>query len=307
MNGRHRHNTRPLLRLLLTIGLWCPVSRADTVFNDLVVRGFEALDGNRNEKALHCFLEALEANPDSAQVESCVGLGYFKTEAYDQALEHYERAVLRDPTVVDSAFLFYRASCYRGMGLVRLELKEWQRLTQWDPDSRFARVAREAIADRTGEEGPTPDELLAAGLDILVAAPNAAAACFREALLRSGRNRHGEALLYLGSALNRADRHKEALSLQGRTGMDPGLAGAWHMQHALALTGLERWEEALEVLESIGNDDTVAQQADYVETVCRIQLGQHDEALASLPSLESRFERDMVAALRRLAVLTAGE
>ena len=94
----------------LVAGMMCAVAAPESVIDKRVARGFAALEKNQHEKALKYFLKAHEENPLSAQIECYVGLGYFKTGKYDQTIEYCERAALHDPSVVDSAFLFYRAS-----------------------------------------------------------------------------------------------------------------------------------------------------------------------------------------------------
>jgi len=300
-----RHRFGWIAAVVLFAAAGGDVSYAQEIFNESVIRGFEALEENRCPEALEHFLKAHRDNPFSAAVECYVGLGYFKTGEFALALDRYERAADRDESVIDSAFIFYRASCLRALGLVDAERKEWRELAEWDPDSKFAGVAREALRKFAGRRPAPARSLLGAGLKLWDNAPYAAAVFFREARERQDAECSDEASLYLASALNRTGRYNEVLAMEGDIS-DRELRGLWRMQQVLAHVGLEQWDAALETLGRIEDSDIVSSQAGYLRALCQIRAGEQEKALAAIPNLAPRIETELMDVLVRLAQFNVG-
>ena len=108
--------------LLLGAGSVC----ADAIDTDaLVMQAFAHLDTNEPEQALALFKQAAQADPNSAELLTYVGLGHYKTGQPRAALHAFESVRLRDASLVDASFLFYRASSMRSLGLSRSERKAW--------------------------------------------------------------------------------------------------------------------------------------------------------------------------------------
>ena len=300
---------RPLNRAACLAAAVLIVSHAAPVLaqdlNEWVLKGFDALNEGRNERALECFLKAHEENPYAPDpaVECYVGLGCFKTGQYREALEYYERAALHDPAVADSAFLFYRASCLRALGLVQLERDAWREVIAWDPESRFAQTAREALAGDADRQPAAPRDLIDTGRIHWDTLPHAAIAYFREAYDRPVGSHTPLAGICLAYSLNRTGQYEALIALPDKVRDSHELADGWHLQRALARFGLEQWESTLEELAAVGADPALAAQADYVRTLCRIHLGDRREADASLPRLAQAFDAEAMDLLSRLAQL----
>ena len=264
-----------------------------------VSKGFQALADDEPRRALECFQKAREEMPSAAEVDCYVGLGHFKNAQYEQAIEFFDRAARRDASIVDSAFLFYRASAHRALGLRGLEIEAWNALVEWDPDSSFAEAARRAADEAVRRDPSSAESLLGAGLKAQYTWPNAAAAYFREALGEAGGEWAGEIAVHLICALNRAGRCEEALAMEAPVLEDGGLREIWVLQRALALAGLSRWEEAAAELESAAED--AGPQAEYLRALCRVHLGGEGEATAVARNLEGLLEKEMTDTLTRLA------
>lgn len=296
-SAKPRAKPTPLAAALM---LCCLLARAEGGLGEHVARGFEALDRNRPEEALVCFLKARRENPESAPLQCYVGLGYFKTGNREAALEFFERAARSDGSIVDSAFLFYRASCYRALGLPEIERRGWQAVIEWDPASSFADAARKALTG-TGRRAPPVRRLLEAGLDAWNTYPHAATAYFREAVTREGSEWRAEARVFLACSLNSAGRYEEVLALDMDIAGGHALGAVLRLQHAMALVGLGRWKPALSVLARIDHQTTVAAQSEYLKALCLIEIGREDEAAISLVELSKPFGKEMINSLISLA------
>ena len=302
---KHQDNRMYLFLALVLLGGLCRSACAEAAFNQWVIRGFDALERDQAAEALTCFIEARKANPFSAVLDSYLGLGYFKSEDYVNAFEYYTRAATREATVVDSAFLFYQASTLRALGLVLAERAAWRQLAEWDPDSKFSKLAREALAEASSRRPAGTEALLGEGLRVWDASPHTAVAFFREAHQVGDDNWTEKTALYLASALNRTGQYQDVLAMQNPAG-NADSSGLWQMQQVLALVGLEQWESALDRIAAIEKSDLVAAHADYLRALCQIRLGAQDDALAAIPALSPRIETELMEALVRLAQFTPG-
>jgi tetratricopeptide (TPR) repeat protein len=298
-----------ILSVLLALSSFRPAT-AETGLNKSIIRGFDALQNDKPQKALKYFQKAYSKQPDSAQFECYLGLGHFKNGSYDEALHHYVRAAQRDPSVVDSAFLYYKASCYRALGLVTLERSAWKGIIQWDPDSKFADTAMQGLNDSASREPASIDAIIASGLKLMdhpmpeKRLAYAATEYFREAYLQPKNPRSSESASYLGYALNKTGRHQDVLSLSPNIQTSDALASLWNMQRVLAMVGMKNWTSALAALEEVQGKTDVADQAEYLRIVCQFNLGHRNEAVAAMPKIGKTFDSEMVAVLNRLAQIT---
>jgi len=289
-----------LVRLIPIVALtaFAPgLSSADTSLNEWVVKGFNALEQNKSDNALRYFEKAHKEHPYSHEIECYVGLGHFKNGNFALALEHYTRAAQGDPTLVDSAFLFYRASCYRALGLVSLEHDAWQHVREWDPDSEFAKTARRALSEPT-REAPTIDVLLSAGLELLDAdKPYAAAAYFTEGYNQPNRN-SSDAILCLAMALNETGQYDATLELKNR--MADKHADLMLLLRAYAFMMKDDYQHALNELDGIADKDDVALRADRMRVLCNIRAGRQDESARGIERLVSNTDAADVDVFLRL-------
>ncbi len=270
-----------------------------------VSRGFKALDKNQPSKALAYFEKALETGTASAELDTYIGLAHYKGESFNEALNAFERASARDPDVVDGAFLFYRANCFRALGLFVSEQRAWKALVAWDPDSRFADMARKALAQ--GLSGPPAGavDLVETGNEICDPLPYASIAYFSEASLMPSGDSRDDAMVYLAYALNRTQQHEKVLALKPRTAIAGALSGIWNMQRVLAYAGLSRWGDAMAELNRVPASDEIAAQAEYLKTVCRIKMGHMPATARPVPELARVIDSEALNALTRLAHISA--
>ena len=102
------------------------------------------LDAERFDEAIVWFEQALELNPLDVSVRTDLGMSYYYTNQPDRALEQFARTLEVDPTHTKTIL---------NMGIVRAFGKQdldgaeaaWQQVIELAPDSREARVAREAL------------------------------------------------------------------------------------------------------------------------------------------------------------------
>jgi len=300
MSGRAQRDAA-MIAAAIALLLCGAAPRRGLAADDPVAAGFAALERDRPREALAHFIAASRANPASARNLCYVGLGYFKAGDFENALEYFERSLQQDPSLVDSAFLFYRANCYRALGLRSMERTAWKALIDWDPRSRFADAGREAAASGRRERAPQSRALLERGLDVWHKLPHAAAAYFREAASQQESQWRTEARVFLACALNTIERHEEVLQLEPAPESDAALAGLMELQRAAALAGLERWDEAMAALQKRSFESVVRGQAEYLKSLCLIQLGRQEEATDALAALKRVFSTEAVAHLVTLA------
>ena len=101
-------------------------------------------DAERFDEAIILFEQALELNPRDVNVRTDLGVSYYFTNQPDRAIEQFERTLEVDPK---------HAKTILNMGIVRAFGKQdldgaeaaWQQVIEFAPDSREARVAREAL------------------------------------------------------------------------------------------------------------------------------------------------------------------
>jgi tetratricopeptide (TPR) repeat protein len=286
-----------LIPIVAATALVPALSLADASLNAWVVKGFNALEHNKSDKALRYFENAQRENPYSHEIECYVGLGHFKKGDYVQALEHYTRAAQGDPTLVDSAFLFYRASCYRALGLVSLEREAWEHVREWDPDSEFAKTAHRALSEPM-REAPTIDALLTTGLELLdTDKPYAAAAYFTEGYNQPDRNT-SDATLCLAMALNETGQYDDTLKLKDRMAAEH--TDLWLLLRAYAFMMKDDYERALNELDGIADRGNVSLRADRMRVLCNIRAGRQDESTEGIQRLVSNTGAADVDVFRRL-------
>jgi tetratricopeptide (TPR) repeat protein len=298
-----RSKTAIVVSLLLLNGI--SAALAATGLNKWVVKGFDSLQNDKPQKALKYFQKAMSEHPESARYECYLGLGYFKSGLYDKALNHYARAAQRDPSIIDSAFLFYKASCYRALGLVALERSAWKGVIRWDPNSKFADTAMQGLNDSVMREPASIDTLLATGRKLWDTIPHVATAYYREAYMQPGQARTSEAAMQLVHALNRTGRHEEVLALRSAIPETDELAELWDFQRVLAMIGMNDWSTALAELGSKTFSEDVAKLSDYLQVLCQIKLGHRQDVAAAIPKLEKSVNPDMVAVLKQFALIPA--
>ncbi len=279
--------------------------------NRWVIKGFDAIQNDKPEKALRHFQQACDADPASAQYECYLGLAHFKNGSFNEALHHYARAAHRDPSVIDSAFLYYKASCYRALGLVTLERAAWKGVIQWDPDSKFADTAMRGLNDSATRTPASVEAIIASGSALIpVANPGkwlefAATEYFREAFLQPENEFSTHAAVALAQGLNLTQRHQDVLDLERRIDAGHDLVHDWEVQRALAMMGMGDWTAALESLSGTDFSPHIAANAEYLRIICNLELGNREEALAVLPSGGNDADTQILATLNRLAQISA--
>ena len=268
---------------------------AEASLNTWVVKGFDALKRNQADKALRHFEKAQRDNPYSHEIECYAGLGHFKTGDYTEALEHFTRAEQGDPTLVDSAFLFYSASCYRALGLVSLEREAWERVKEWDPDSSFAETARRALSEPT-RDTPSIEALLSTGRELLYAdKTHAAVAHFTE-----GYKTTADATIFHAVALNETGQYDEMLKLQNSMDATHKDMGLWQIQRAFAFMMTDALDSAMDELDAIENTGDMALRRDKLRILCNIQSGRQEESAAGMQRLVSNTGVEDLEVFRRL-------
>lgn len=144
-----------LIPVLVTPAL--PQGNAGTyspTVNNLLDRGFSALEKNRPKAARAAFLRALIETPENAEVLAYIGVTYCdeaslynKQLLWIQGLDFLEKAVTRDPSVKSAAFLFYQASALRALGLRLHERAAWSELARRFPSSPYAASAQQMLRE----------------------------------------------------------------------------------------------------------------------------------------------------------------
>jgi CHAT domain-containing protein len=127
-----------------------------------------------SESAIRSFKQALEAQPDSAQLKSGLASAYFeRAEAtnqpvdYGTAAEWYGRALAQNPN--DPVAVFNRAITYERLFLYDQALQDWHHYLEVDPQGEWANEARvrlealkQKMKDRNASALPLPAEASAA-------------------------------------------------------------------------------------------------------------------------------------------------
>jgi tetratricopeptide (TPR) repeat protein len=269
---------------------------------DPVVEGFQLLEAGHVEGALKKFKKALKAQPESAEIRTYVGLGNFKLGNFEEALEAFDQARVRDASLADSALLFYRASCLRALGLARQERDAWQAVIEWDPRSRFARQAQDALRKPGNQSPPDPETLIENGLSHWQDKPLVAAAYLNEAV--GLQDSPSSVVAYLAAAFNQAGDYQSVIDLGDHHRVPETQYPLWQIQLAVARMGLEQWDGAKSALQEVPDESRWGRKARYLQALCLLRLGESDQARALLktftPGEIPDLEQDLKALLRAL-------
>src|SRR3989304_2420966 len=104
---------RPLLIALVLLGWALPAAfppgaaaqpRSTEPVGVYIDRGIIEYDDKKYAEALKNFLEALQIDPENAEVRYFVGIAYLALDQVDQAITHLEKARQLDPADLDIAF-----------------------------------------------------------------------------------------------------------------------------------------------------------------------------------------------------------
>src|SRR3990167_8012362 len=104
---------RSLLIALVLLGWALPVTfppgaaaqpRSTEPVGVYIDRGIIEYDDKKYAEALKNFLEALQIDPENAEVRYFVGIAYLALDQVDQAITHLEKARQLDPADLDIAF-----------------------------------------------------------------------------------------------------------------------------------------------------------------------------------------------------------
>lgn len=267
---------------------------------DPVVEGFRHLEAGHPKKALALFERALSRNPASPELLTYAGLGHFKNQHYPEALEAFDQARSREPNIVDSAFLFYRASTLRALGLGVMEREAWGEVIAFDPHSRFARQARLAREEQGKQERHATRDLVDNGLLHWDDRPMVAAAYFREALARGPDAGAARVQTYLAAVLNQSGQYRAVVELGQRYTPPPGQRAEWDIQMAAAQMGLREWERATQVLSRVPPGSEWHRKVQYMQALCLVRLDRGDQAETVLQDLSPEAIPGMENELRAL-------
>ena len=282
------------------VAIACVNVRAGQI--DPVIEGFQLLEAGHLKNALKKFNKALKTQPDSAEIRTYVGLGHFKLGNYEDALEAFEQARVRDPSIGDSAFLFYRASCLRALGLPRQERDAWQAVIEWDSRSRFARQAQDALREPRKSVAIDSETLIENGLSHWEDKPLLAAAYLNEAVGLP--DSPAAAVAYLAAAFNQAGDYQSVVELDGQHRVPEKQHHLWQIQLAVARMGLEQWDDAKSALQDVPEESKWGRKARYLQALCLLRMGNNDEARTLLktftPGEIPDLEQDLNVLLRAL-------
>ena len=84
-------------------------------------------------QALHYYMESYRFNPTKIDVISWLGIHNVKNEAYEKAVEYFERASIIQPKEVKWRLMV--ASCYRRMNLFNQALDMYEAIHKEHPDN----------------------------------------------------------------------------------------------------------------------------------------------------------------------------
>lgn len=256
-----------------------------------VKNGFALLEKSKPTKAIEAFEQALEAPPkpktasEKSELLSYTALACFKAGRYVDCLEHFDRAVQLDEQMVDSTYLFYRAQALRALGLRRLERNTWHYLKKWDPQSRFVKLADEALAQKATESTDEIALLIDEGLRLLDDLPAAASAFFYEATLRQPSNTTMDSAVYLAVALNKAGNFNSAATITQTYKPPKDLEDLWHLQTGLTYMGLNKWVDATTAFKRVAKSSPHYGDATYAQVLCHHNLGEREFATSLLKNI----------------------
>lgn len=273
-----------MLVLLLAFGVG-PVCAQTPEADAWVVEAFAALDANRPKQALALFERALGQTPESAELLTYVGLGYFKVGNPRAALHALESAKRRDASLVDPSFLFYRANCLRSIGLTTSERNAWQELKTWDPNSRFAELATEALAENRPDQTVSIEEWIGLGLSMLPDHACAATIVFEEAQLKANDAEQATILPYLALALNECGQHRDVVILASEHPDQTNLGDLWHLQLGVAYVEQGMWDQAQTVLHKVSSTSPLYEQSQLLNAICLAHQGQTSASSDALTTL----------------------
>ena len=98
--------------------------------SDAMSKGDKALNENRFEDALDCYMTANEKNPDENQVYKKIGKTLFNLKDYVQAEKNYEKSLSNDPE--DNDVWVQLGETQRRQGLYQQALKSFERALEID-------------------------------------------------------------------------------------------------------------------------------------------------------------------------------